>query len=265
MASILSGKKVSGIISTQNLVPAGIATALSSVSTKAAGYNTLAIQTVGVYTGALSLQVSVDGVTWVTVGGTPIRNLNTGTTLVNITSALQSVFQADITAFDYVRISALAAVTGSVTVSIYLTDGNSMVSLSQALPAGASAIGSVTIGSGTVSATPTTATNFTLNSAATTNATSVKATAGSVYAITMTNFTASPKFVKFYAKATAPTVGTDVPTETYEILANSCRVQSFAQGLPFLLGIGLAITGAQADTDTTAVALGDVKVHLGYI
>jgi hypothetical protein len=34
------------------------------------------------------------------------------------------------------------------------------------------------------------------------------------------------------------------------------------QGFRFALGLGIAITGAVADTDTTAVAAGQVKVML---
>jgi hypothetical protein len=265
MASMLSGKLVQRTVTTQNLAPAtGTPTTGSTLTTRAAGYNTMAVQTVGTYTGALSLQTSIDGINWVTVGGTPFRNMNTGTTLVAITSALQSTFQVDITGFNYVRISALAAVTGSVAVSAYLSEGNAMVALSQGLPAGAAALGSVTT-TGTTTNTPLVPTNYALNSAATTNATSVKATAGNLLSLTMVNFSASAKFVKLYAKATAPTVGTDIPVDVIEIAANSSKQMTFGQGLPFLLGIALAITGAQPDADATAVAAGDVKVHMGYI
>lgn len=116
----------SGIISTQNLVPAGVATANSAVEiTLGSGQNTIAIQTVGTYTGALTLQGTVDGNTWVSFAGTPLLNANTGLWLATITSALQSVFFAKVSGFAKVRISANAAVTGSVTVSIGASTGDS--------------------------------------------------------------------------------------------------------------------------------------------
>lgn len=116
----------SGTISTQNLVPAGVATALSAVEiTLGASQNTIAIQTVGVYTGALTLQGTVNGTDWVSFAGTPLLNANTGLWLATITSALQSVFFAKVSGFAKVRISANAAMTGSVVVSIGASRGDS--------------------------------------------------------------------------------------------------------------------------------------------
>lgn len=116
----------SGTISTQNLVPAGVATANSAVEIVLGnGQNTIAVQTVGVYTGALTLQGTVDGTNWVSFAGTPILNANTGLWLATITSALQSVFFAKVSGFTKVRISANAAVTGSVVVTIGASSGDS--------------------------------------------------------------------------------------------------------------------------------------------
>ena len=53
-----------------------------------------------------------------------------------------------------------------------------------------------------------------LSAAATTNATSVKATPGVVKRVIGTSKAATDRFLKFYDKATAPTVGTDVPIMT---------------------------------------------------
>lgn len=115
-----------GTISTQNLVPAGTATANSAVEISLGeGQNTLAIQTVGTYTGALTLQGTVNGTTWVSFAGTPLLNANTGLWLATITSALQSVFFAKCSGFTKMRISANAAVTGSVVVTIAASSGDS--------------------------------------------------------------------------------------------------------------------------------------------
>lgn len=139
-------------ITTQNLVPAGVATAGSAVEISLNGDATLTTQITGTYTGALSLQATVNGTAWVTVGGTPFINLNTASYLATITSALTSVFQSEVAGFIKVRITALAAVTGTATVNLQASSATSMVALDTALPAGTNTIGSVSI----VSAPPAT-------------------------------------------------------------------------------------------------------------
>src|SRR5581483_5493004 len=67
------------------------------------------------------------------------------------------------------------------------------------------------------------ATKARVKSAASTNATSVKASAGRLYQIHLCNTSAALKFVKFYNKASAPTVGTDTPVATYPLAANGGR------------------------------------------
>lgn len=74
------------------------------------------------------------------------------------------------------------------------------------------------------------------------------------------------KFLKIYNKVTAPTVGTDTPVMVIPIPPNShVAVPIPAAGYRLSVGMGLAITGGAADTDTTAVALNDVVVNWGYI
>lgn len=136
--------KASGVISAQNQVPAGAATANSAVEIDTDGKTTLTIQTAGTYTGALSVQGAVDAsAPWVTLGGTPILNENTGATSSTIASAAQSIYQVDVSGFDKVRVTALAAVTGSATISLRATQASSIVALGAPLPAGAATIGTV--------------------------------------------------------------------------------------------------------------------------
>lgn len=105
-------------------------------------------------------------------------------------------------------------------------------------------------------------------SAASTNATSVKASAGQVYSIYAHNTNASPRFLKLYNKASAPTVGTDTPVLTLPIPGNASGagfvLDTGGMGIAFATGIALAITGAVTDADTTAVALNEVVVNLLY-
>jgi hypothetical protein len=105
-------------------------------------------------------------------------------------------------------------------------------------------------------------------SAASTNPTSVKASAGQLYSLVAFNQNGAQRFVKFYDKASAPTVGTDVPVWTVGLPGNATGAGSniaVPQGLQFVNGIAFAITGLMPDADTTAVAANDVALNLAYI
>lgn len=120
----------------------------------------------------------------------------------------------------------------------------------------------------TVSVTSTTQSNPTahyLTSAASTNLTSVKTSAGNIYNITLTNYSASDKYFKLYNKASAPVLATDVPVMTIRIPAGNCISIPFYMARRHATGIAYAITGAMGDTDTTVLAAGDVKVAIDYI
>lgn len=125
--------------------------------------------------------------------------------------------------------------------------------------------------SGTVTATvtpPAPATPYFVNSAASTNGALILTGTSSLHAFYATNTGASAAYVKLYNKATAPTVGTDVPEMIIPVPAAVSGVPGVATlpmgflGFRFALGLGIAITGGAADTDTTAVASGQVKVKL---
>lgn len=115
--------------------------------------------------------------------------------------------------------------------------------------------------------TPTTA--FT-SSAATTNATSTKASAGTVWNINATNINAAARYLKLYNKASAPTVGTDVPVLTLPIASGLTASGAIpplnlgANGLQFSIGIAWALTTGAADSDTGAVAADEIKVAISY-
>ena len=114
--------------------------------------------------------------------------------------------------------------------------------------------------------TPVTPTAYTLNSAATTNAVAVKASSGIVYAVAVTNTSATVKYLKIYNKATAPTVGTDVPLITIPIAPTAIANITWAdKGLRFATGIGIATTTGIAYTDTNAVAANDLQITISYI
>ena len=115
-----------------------------------------------------------------------------------------------------------------------------------------------TAGTPAVPATP----HF-VNSANSTNSALVLTGTSGLQAFFASNIGASDAFVKLYNKATAPTVGTDVPEMVIKVPANGqVELTPGFNGYRFTLGLGIAITGAAADADTTAVAAGQVKVKL---
>ena len=116
-----------------------------------------------------------------------------------------------------------------------------------------------------VAADPGTA--FFLNSAASTNATLVATGSTGVSSLYATNQGGAVAFLKLYNKATAPVVGTDIPVMIIDLAAATTvpgKHNLIAGMSPFRfpLGLGLAITGGFADSDTTAVAAGQVKLAI---
>jgi hypothetical protein len=126
--------------------------------------------------------------------------------------------------------------------------------------------------SGTVTATvtggttlPVTPTQSFVNSAATTNATSTKASAGTVWSVLASNINAAVRYLKLYNKASAPTVGTDIPVMVIPIPAGGVvQINGGSNGLRFGTGIAWALTTGAADSNATAVAAGEIKVAIAY-
>jgi hypothetical protein len=109
------------------------------------------------------------------------------------------------------------------------------------------------------------ATPYRLVSAASVNATSVKASAGQVYSITAMNTNAAVRYLKLYNKASAPTVGTDVPVQVYALPPSGGITLSLPVGMAFATGIALATTTGAADTDTGAVAANEIVISLSFL
>lgn len=99
------------------------------------------------------------------------------------------------------------------------------------------------------------------SSAATTNATSVTATPTLLYKITAVNNSASGKTIKVYNKASAPTVGTDTPLFSVYVPVSSLVGMfqyDIASGQLLSTGFAYATTALNVDSDTTALASGDL-------
>lgn len=95
---------------------------------------------------------------------------------------------------------------------------------------------------------------------ASTNPTVVKSTAGTLYAFTAYNGTATAAYGRLYNKATAPTVGTDTTVCFLYVPPNSAA--SFPDlgrlGRRFSSGIAFAATGGPSATDATSSVAGAV-------
>jgi len=125
---VLNDLIASGTITTQNLVPGGTATAGSAVAIALNGKGTVTIQVTGTYTGALSPQVTTDGVNWITQGGAVLQNMATGASAATIPSAGVGIWQIEVNGHAQFRITALAAVTGTATITLRAAAGTSQVS-----------------------------------------------------------------------------------------------------------------------------------------
>jgi len=107
------------------------------------------------------------------------------------------------------------------------------------------------------------------SSTASTNATLVKGSAGSVFNIIAHNThggaAGNSIALRFYDKATAPVVGTDVPMIIIHVGPNTSKELNFTSGITFKNGIAYSITDGDALLDATAVSADAVQVYIGYI
>lgn len=97
-----------------------------------------------------------------------------------------------------------------------------------------------------------------VSAANTTNATSAKASAGRLYGLKGYNAAASVRYIKFYNKASAPTVGTDTPVMTIAVSPTSLFNFIWPHGYSFSTGIAYALTTGSADSDTGALTAADI-------
>lgn len=108
------------------------------------------------------------------------------------------------------------------------------------------------------------ATTYKFTSAATNNAALVLTGARRLIGWNLTNTTASTKYFRIHNKATAPVAGTDSPLFIIAIPPNQTINFNLPGGIALALGLGIMCTGAVADLDTTATAVGDVVGALFY-
>lgn len=114
---------------------------------------------------------------------------------------------------------------------------------------------------------------YKLNAAtSSTNATSLKASPGKVYSVSVLNVDNNDFFIKFYDKASAPVVGTDVPVLVLRIsrittdIANGIPTHyTFPEGIYFSTGIAFATTTGILDSNTGVISVtSQCPINISY-
>lgn len=197
-------------------------------------------------------------------------NANTIETTTGVLSAAPAyAWELSVNALKYFRIRATARTSGTqvwtMVPGTYATEPIPGAQASSTQPVSGTVTATVTAGTinPVVPATP-----YFLNSAATTNGALVLTGTSNVSSFYATNEGASVAYIKLYNKATAPTVGTDVPEMIIPVPAAASGVPGVANpnigfhGFRFALGLGIAITRNAVFSDTTAIGAGEVKVKI---
>jgi len=244
-----------------------VTSATSTVPINTERFSNLMVHCTGTFAGAnctfegsLNSTNGTDG-NWFTVQA--IRtNANTIETTTGVLAAAPAyAWELSVNALKWFRIRATAWTSGTQVWTLvpgsYATEPIPGAQVSGTQPVSGTVTATVTGGT-VLPVTPTT--TFT-NSAATNNAAVIKASAGTLWSVTAFNANASPRYVKFYNKATAPTVGTDVPVLVIAVPATSTiMIGGGSNGIRFATGVGIGIVTGAADADNTAVAANDIKV-----
>jgi hypothetical protein len=139
-----------------------------------------------------------------------------------------------------------------------------------ALPTGSNVIGAVTQ-SGTWNAglLPITSgglSTYSFLSTAAVQSAAIKASAGQVYSMEFFNNSANAVYVRLYNQTSAP-ASTDTPVLRFLVPGNTSGagfVKSWDNGIAFGTGIGIRVTAAVADNDTTALSASTILGNVEY-
>jgi len=217
------------------------------------------VVTTGAVTGGtIQFEWSSDNSTWKSGYSTAT---NTQTSGIGVNSSSAGRYYASVEA-RYFRARLSSAVTGggSIALRAYLCRQARIATQQNVLIANTPYVNIATSASST-SAT----TNFKRISTADTNAAVIKSSTGRIYSIFASNTSLSWRYLKIYSKATAPTVGTDVPVAVYGIPPGASIAPNYADiGLYIATGMAVSITSGIADSDATAIAANEVAVTITY-
>lgn len=218
-------------------------------STDVSNYRWFSLQVGGTFNLTLTFQGSNDNSTWVSVPVQPVGTVLLTAAALVTTTTTTGIFAGPIN-FRYLRVRATsyssnASLAGNLELWTFAPEP---------LPGPTQIVPNTTGGTS----------DYHLISANTTNAQSIKASAGQVYGYDFGNNGAADAYVKLYNKASAPTVGTDTPYRTIYVPKGARVSYHSVVGMALGTGIAIAITGAMADSDTTAVAANQVSIAVEY-
>ena len=220
--------------------------------------NTASMSLRGTGTFVIAFEGTDDGTNWYPITVARMNSNTVETTYSNANGVQLWETSCHLLAYIRMRVTGFTSNASSVA-----TITGSEVALEPA-PTSQLIVGNQTVAA-VATATPGT-TQTSVNSAASTNAAVAKASAANLYCAMINNTTAAAKFVRFYNKATAPTVGTDTPVLVITVPANSSKEIEFGQlGKRFATGLGHAITNAAGVLDATVVAAGDVQLSYDWV
>jgi hypothetical protein len=226
-------------------------------------YKFISLQLTGTWVGTVAFQGSNDGGTFYPiVTSNPSGGLANGETETSVNRLVKVP-----TIYKFVRIRVTTYTSGTFEgVAFGHRDENSSGLIA--------AIGPVTLNAETTKKignvgieTSGTPTYQKFISATTTNATAVSNAPANLSILHIVNTGDGVRFFKLYNKASAPTVGTDVPLITIGIpaVSSSSFTLPALVGIDFSIGISFAITLGAADNNTTALTVAsDVTGLIAY-
>jgi hypothetical protein len=217
-------------------------------------YKFISLQLTGTWVATVSFQGSNDGGTFF-----PIVTSNpSGGQAIGESSTTENRLVKLPTIYKFVRIRVTSYTSGIVEGVAYgHRDENSSGLIAAIGPVTLNAETTKKIGNVGISQSGAAVTYQKFISATTTNATAVSSVPANISILHMENSGDGVRYVKLYNKASAPTVGTDVPLITIGIPAVSSSSFTLPAliGIDFSIGISFAITLGADDTDATPLTV----------
>ena len=189
--------------------------------------------------------------TWIAISALPASGGSPVTSLSSLSTA--NAYEVYAPGALAVRVRATAFTSG--TMNVRAIPVSMMQDIAPAVAGGSVTVaGQAGAGSGGL-----TSVNRLVSAAASVNATVAKASAGRLYKIYGYNAATTVRYLKLYNKASAPTVGTDVPVATIALTpSREFDIDLGLIGQYFSTGIAYGLTTGATDADTGALTAADV-------
>jgi len=262
-----AGSNVIGIVDTADLDVTGSVTSAAVLFTQdVSNFGSVGVQATSAGSACtVAYEVSNDGTNWVSAVGLSVAAATAASGVLTTSAAQLLLFSTAGIKWFRARVSTYGSGTVAASARFKKQSIPPQWVPNAALAAGNNPIGALSTSLNTVGSLSLV--YRLVAAAASTNAVNVKNTPGRIYKIDGYNAAAAIRYLKIYAKASAPTVGTDTPLATIALAPSSRFEVNWADlGLYCALGIGLALTTGSADSDTGAVSANDVLgLNIAYV